>query len=119
MVVLSHPDILGHKYEFAEGFIEHVKPFAWIGTVSEFGDWWAARDRVGVDVDASESGVIIELSCPTPINGLTLNVPVSYGAPAKAEGGTIVTAAAGKWLVNCSGSKMRIPARSEFSRPTN
>ncbi|MEM5515868.1 polysaccharide deacetylase family protein [Henriciella sp. AS95] len=108
MVVLSHPDILDHKFDFAEGFIAHVKPFAWMGTVSDFGDWWAARDAVGVDVISSDTGKSIELRCASPIEGLTLHVPDAYAIPERIEGGTVIEARKGAWLVDCAGPLMRM-----------
>lgn len=119
MVVLSHPDILGHKFEFAEGFIAHVKPFSWIGTISEFGDWWSARDAVGVEVVPSEDGVTIELSCPTPIEGLSLDVPDVYGTPNAADGGDILSTMPGQWLLDCTEGKMQISVSGKFLPATN
>ncbi|WP_084399300.1 polysaccharide deacetylase family protein [Henriciella aquimarina] len=109
MVILSHPDILDHKFDFAEGFIEHVKPFAWIGTISEFGAWWAARDKVGVDVVGNSGQKAVELSCPTRIEGLTLLVPRQFGLPGSPTGGAVTTAEAGSWLLDCEPGGMRIP----------
>ena len=36
-VVLSHPDILGHKLEFTRGLVERMKPTAWFSTLGAFG----------------------------------------------------------------------------------
>ncbi|WP_084420605.1 polysaccharide deacetylase family protein [Henriciella litoralis] len=108
MVILSHPDILGHKFDFAEGFIAHVKPFAWIGTVSEFGDWWAARDAIGVDVVSSDAGHTLKLSCPQPIMGLTLSVPSAYGLTGAIDGGAVLDASEGAWLIDCTSPVMTV-----------
>ena len=77
-VVLSHPDILGHKLAFEKGFVEHVKPFAWIGPLAEFGEWWAARNDVQIDV-SSEGGLKrIYVTAKRPIKGLSLRLPKGY-----------------------------------------
>ena len=36
-VVLIHPNILDHKMAFEKGFVEGVHPYAWFGSVSQFG----------------------------------------------------------------------------------
>lgn len=108
MVTLSHPDILGHKFEFAEGFIQAVKPYAWFGTLSEFGDWWTARDAVGIDIMPHAEGEALRVSCPLPIKGLTLKIPESYGAPGEVSGGQLETVSAEGWQVNCTGPVMTI-----------
>ncbi|HKN88355.1 MAG TPA: polysaccharide deacetylase family protein, partial [Nitrospiraceae bacterium] len=51
-VLLIHPNILDHKLEFEKRFVESVKSFAWFGSVSQFGQWWAARNDMAVDVAA-------------------------------------------------------------------
>ncbi|MAN72541.1 MAG: hypothetical protein CME84_00430 [Henriciella sp.] len=119
MVVLSHPDILGHKFEFAEGFIDHVKPYSWIGTVSDFGDWWAARDAIGVDLDDAGGVRSVRLNCPTPIKGLTLEVPESFGVPGPLSGGKLIRAESGTWLVDCIDKVMRIELAKTTGMPGN
>ena len=49
-VILIHPNILDHKFEFLKAFIPEVRDSAWFGTVTEFGDWWSARDNIELDV---------------------------------------------------------------------
>jgi peptidoglycan/xylan/chitin deacetylase (PgdA/CDA1 family) len=77
-VVLNHPDILDHKLDFEKGFIEHVKPFAWIGSLPEFGAWWAARNDVQIDVTSDEQQKTIHLKPSHPIKGLSLTLPRGY-----------------------------------------
>jgi hypothetical protein len=74
-VVLIHPDMLGHKFDFEKGFIEAVKDYAWFGSVSDFGGWWAARDKVEVDVSSGLHQAVVTLEIPERIRGLTLQVP--------------------------------------------
>ena len=77
-IVLNHPDILGHKLEFEKGLVAHVKPFAWIGSLSEFGDWWAARNDVQIDVVSEAAQKTIYLEAKRPIKGLSLTLPKDY-----------------------------------------
>jgi peptidoglycan/xylan/chitin deacetylase (PgdA/CDA1 family) len=107
MVTLSHPDILGHKFEFAEGFIQAVKPYAWFGTLSEFGDWWTARDAVGVDIIGAGKTAVLQLSCPVSIKGLTVKVPENFVAGA-VSGGRIEAESDAGWQVSCTAPQMTI-----------
>lgn len=75
MVVLIHPNILDHKLAFEKGFIEGVRPYAWFGSVREFGRWWAARNQVQLDVAQGERSVTVTVTTPEPVAGLTLEVP--------------------------------------------
>jgi len=77
-VVLIHPDVLGHKFEFEKGFIAAVKDDAWFGSISDFGAWWAARDRVEVDVSSDPRQIIVTLEIPERMQGLTLQVPAGF-----------------------------------------
>ena len=77
-VVLIHPDILDHKLEFQLGLIKAVKPYAWFGSLRQFGDWWSARDQISIDVVTKEQENRVMLDIPEPINGLVVNVPESW-----------------------------------------
>ena len=76
MMILIHPDVLDHKLEFERGFVMAMKDFAWFGALGEFGSWWAARDRV--EVDLSDDGRTIQLEVPHQIQGLTLELPTGW-----------------------------------------
>ena len=108
MVTLSHPDILGHKFEFAEGFIQAVQPYAWFGTLSEFGDWWMARDQIGIDIIEDGNVKELRVSCPLSIEGLTLKVPEAFGLPGEISGGTMEAVSVDGWRVNCTAPWMNI-----------
>lgn len=108
MVTLSHPDILGHKFEFAEGFIKAVKPYAWFGTISDFGDWWSARNDIGIDVVEQGDQKIVQISCPRKIKGLTLVVPESFGLPGEIIGGEVANVSSDGWMINCTSERMTI-----------
>lgn len=75
MVVLIHPNILDHKLAFEKGFVEGVRPYAWFGSVGEFGRWWAARNQVQLDVAQGGRGGTVTIATPESVAGLTLEVP--------------------------------------------
>lgn len=92
-VILIHPDILGYKLAFERGFIAGVKDYSWFGTMAEFGSWWAARDQVGVDVEAGAKTLRLHVTAAKPLAGLALTVPpgwqLSKGA-ARLKGRTLL-----------------------------
>lgn len=77
-VVLTHPNILEHKLAFTRGLVEKMKPTAWFGSLSSFGQWWAARDQVSVDVDTVNGRKTLTLKAPQSIAGLTVEVPAGW-----------------------------------------
>lgn len=74
-VVLIHPNILGHKFEFERKFVTAVRDRAWFGSVGQFGRWWAARNQVEVDVHSDGSLHTVTLDIPDTIEGLALQIP--------------------------------------------
>lgn len=75
-VVLIHTDSLGGKLEFERQLINALQPFSWFGSLGETGEWWRARDQVGVDVRLqTDAGFEVLLHAPDPIAGLTLELP--------------------------------------------
>ncbi|HNC81673.1 MAG TPA: hypothetical protein PK999_01425 [Nitrospira sp.] len=98
VVVLIHPNVLDHKLAFEKGFVEGVRTYAWFGSVGEFGRWWAARNRVEVDVVRDADAMRVTLNVPVSLAGLTLEVPPGWevarsGNPLRgvAQHGTMVT----------------------------
>ena len=88
--VLSHPDVIEHKYRFFELIIPRLKPLAWIGTIGQFGDWWNARDQIEIDVDARDQRMQVTVDAPLPIKGVTLHLPTGWkAARALPEGATL------------------------------
>ncbi len=75
VVVLIHPNILDHKLAFEKGFVEGVRPYAWFGSVGEFGRWWAARNQVELDVVQASTDMRVTLTAPSPVTGLTIELP--------------------------------------------
>lgn len=78
MVVLIHPNVLDHKLTFEKGFVEGVRPYAWFGSVGEFGRWWAARNQVQIDVVHDAASMRVILTAPQPAAGLTIEVPEGW-----------------------------------------
>lgn len=90
LVVLIHPDITGHKLEFEKRFIAAVADRAWFGSMRTFGDFWAARDAVEVDIGSADGLPLLQLRSDRPAPGLTLVLPPGHRAEA-------VTPASGAW----------------------
>jgi hypothetical protein len=77
-VLLIHPNILDHKLDFQIGFVKAMKPYAWFGSLRQFGDWWSARDRVSIDVESKRKKTRVVLDIPEAVNGLVVSVPESW-----------------------------------------
>ena len=78
VVVLIHPNVLGHKLEFERQFYDAVKDWAWFGSMREFGDWWSARSALQVDVVAEPDRTVLSIEAPRRITGVTLEVPMGW-----------------------------------------
>lgn len=83
-VILIHPNEIDHKYRFLEQVLPKLKPFAWFGTLSQYGSWWAARDQVEVDLSQQQGKLELRLTATEPLEGLTLELPAGMHPPAKA-----------------------------------
>jgi peptidoglycan/xylan/chitin deacetylase (PgdA/CDA1 family) len=112
MVILIHPDLLGHKLAFERGFVAAMKPQGWFGSLAEFGAWWAARDAVDVEVAESGSDRLVTLTVPQKIAGLGLSVPRGWTYRASEPEDLKVTAGgAGVVLAEAQGAiKLRFTA---------
>ena len=73
-VVLIHTDAVDTRLDFQKGIIDEVRPYAWMGPLREFGEWWRARDQVDVDLNFNGDKTEILLNAPTVIAGLTLEM---------------------------------------------
>ncbi|WP_319245190.1 polysaccharide deacetylase family protein [uncultured Propionivibrio sp.] len=90
LVVLIHPDITGHKLEFEKRFVAAVADRAWFGSMRAFGDFWAARDAVDVDIRMSDGLPQLHLHVDRAVPGLTLVLPSGHRAES-------VTPSSGTW----------------------
>lgn len=82
-VVLTHPNVVAHKYRFFEVILPKLKPMAWMGTLEQLGNWWDARGQMAIDVTAKASGAELRLRAPVSIRGVTLQVPAKWAKPEK------------------------------------
>ena len=78
LVVLIHTDVTDQKLEFERRLVEALHRRAWFGTLREFGEFWAARDRVTVDVERRGAQLRIALAAPARVAGLALGLPAGY-----------------------------------------
>lgn len=82
LVVLIHPNIVGHKLQFERELVAALRERAWFGTVAAFGSWWEARDAVALDVvpigPPPARQLQLRIDAPQPISGLTLQLPAGY-----------------------------------------
>ena len=78
LVVLIHTNVTDYKLDFEQRFVEAIRSRSWFGTVREFGAFWAARDRVAVDVERQGGSLRVVLTAPQQVQGLTLRLPAGY-----------------------------------------
>ena len=74
-VVLIHTDDVDKRLRYQKEIVKEVRPYAWMGSVREFGDWWSARNQVTIDVtELADGNIQLKLNAPTEIRGLTLEL---------------------------------------------
>jgi hypothetical protein len=74
-LILIHPDTVEPKLGFEKKFVAGVKDFSWFGAIEDFGNWWEARDAVGIDSRWQGDKLIVHVKAPQAIDGLTLIPP--------------------------------------------
>jgi peptidoglycan/xylan/chitin deacetylase (PgdA/CDA1 family) len=77
-VLLTHTNVTAEKLAFEQDLVAQVSDKAWIGSVDQLGAWWAARDRVRIQVTDSGDVRALELHAPIPLDGLSLTVPAGW-----------------------------------------
>lgn len=75
IVVLTHPNELGHKLAFHEQFVAAIRDEAWFGSHSDFGHWWAARDAIALDTTCDREVCEITVEAPIAMRGLPIALP--------------------------------------------
>lgn len=90
-VVLIHAEITDHKLRFEKALVEALRQRAWFGTLREFGEFWAARDKASVDVERQGGGVRVCVAATEAIHGLALRLPPGYRVVSVEPSGLIVT----------------------------
>jgi len=83
-VMLIHPNEIDHKYRFLEQILPALKPFAWFGTLSQYGSWWVARDQVEADLSRTGGRLELRLTATDPLEGLVLELPAEMRPAAEA-----------------------------------
>jgi hypothetical protein len=79
-----HPNSTGLEVE--KRFIHALKDEAWIGTLNDFGLWWAARNEVTLDVNYSGDKRVVTINVPKRMEGLAIMLPIR-STPVAVEGG--------------------------------
>ncbi len=79
-----HPNSTGLIVE--KMFIEALKDEAWIGTINDFGLWWAARNEVTLDINYINEKRIVTINVPKRMEGLAIMLPLR-STPIAVEGG--------------------------------
>jgi peptidoglycan/xylan/chitin deacetylase (PgdA/CDA1 family) len=77
-VLLTHPNVTAEKLEFERQLVAQLGGASWVGSMDQFGAWWAARDDVRLQVTDSGDVRTLELSVAVPLDGLSLTVPASW-----------------------------------------
>ncbi len=84
-VIMTHPNELDYKLEFHRAFLAAVKDWAWFGSISDYGEWWATRNTVEVDTACTESGLRCTIRLPAPQRIAGLAVTLSERCRTQAE----------------------------------
>lgn len=77
-IILTHPDVLDGKLRFLEEIIPAIEPFAWFGTLEQYGAWWAARDALEIDLVREGETLVVSIDAPAAVNGVTVTLPESW-----------------------------------------
>ena len=75
VVVLIHPDILGHKLDFERQLIARWKDRAWMTDLDDYGAWWRARDLADIDVVQDEHGWSLDVAAPNELRNVVVLLP--------------------------------------------
>ncbi|MFN2635699.1 MAG: hypothetical protein ABR585_01545 [Gemmatimonadaceae bacterium] len=78
-VVLIHPNVTAEKFIYERDLTAALRNTAWFGSIDQIGPWWAARDRVQLDVeDASGGSKTVTLDAKWPTQMLAVRVPAGW-----------------------------------------
>jgi peptidoglycan/xylan/chitin deacetylase (PgdA/CDA1 family) len=75
--VLIHPNVTDHKLRFEERLIDHWSGRAWMGSIADFGAWWAARDALETDVVQENGQLALRAASPQALRDVTIQFPKS------------------------------------------
>jgi len=82
---LIHPNILDYKYKFEMGLLDSIQSTAYVCSLRDFADWWAARNNVHYFVLKNKRGYELHIITPSAINNLTFFVPAKWVCTASPE----------------------------------
>ena len=105
MVVLIHPNVFEDKFSFLQGFLSQIQGTdVWIGTLSDFGQWWAARDRMELDVRQAAGRCVAELNLQSTSIATVLKLPLGWHLePSELNSGTVEQRGSKLYLRGVSG----------------
>jgi peptidoglycan/xylan/chitin deacetylase (PgdA/CDA1 family) len=65
-VVLMHPDPAGETLAFERNLVARWRDRAWFATMTEFADWWRARDALELDVRGGPGAWTLDIPAGQP-----------------------------------------------------
>lgn len=74
-VVLIHPDITGEKLTFETNLVRNWRDRAWIGPLTDFGDWWRGRDQAEVDLVPQRGGWALQAGGGAAVHDVVVITP--------------------------------------------
>ncbi len=90
VTIMIHPDNPQDNLDFLQAFIDQYMEIAWFGTVSEFGTWWASRNKVTIDATRQGEEVFVTVNAPMPIKDLPIILPKGLNLKEKSPFGMVV-----------------------------
>jgi peptidoglycan/xylan/chitin deacetylase (PgdA/CDA1 family) len=75
VTVLIHPNITDHKLRFEAALADRWRGRAWMGSVSDFGAWWRARDALETDVALENGRWVLRATASEPVNAVAVRLP--------------------------------------------
>jgi hypothetical protein len=97
-----------NRRRFEREFAAAVRDQAWFGSVGEFGQWWATRNLVDVDVQTQGSLHTITLGIPGKIERLTLQIPTGWNLKRWDPSMRVVAGKGGHVIIQEAAGKSRI-----------
>lgn len=77
--VLIHTDTVEGKLDFQNALVDEYRHQAHFSTLSDFGDWWRARDSVIIDsIEPQGTDRLLRLTTASSLQGLTLKLPEGW-----------------------------------------
>ena len=80
VVMLMHPNITGKKLAFEETLVRRWRNRAWMGSLSQFGDWWTARDALELDVVVQNGRPVLMAAAGPATRAIAVKLPKSTSA---------------------------------------